>query len=298
MRVLAAQAPSTGPSRGGAELPGRQNLLARLVRRPLGLLTLTILILLLVSALFAPFLVPHPPDAISVADRFQGPSTAHWFGTDELGRDLFSRLLAGGRIALGIAFGAAAISTIFGTLWGGLAAQAGGLLDEVLMRVADIVMAIPLMLFALVLVAASGPSLPVLIVLIGLLLTPASARLARVAVLAEIRSDYCRAAVALGVPQARILFSELLPNAAPVIIARTAVAAADAMIIEASLSFVGLGVPPPAASWGTLVQDGYSQIFHAFYYVLFPAATILLSIWSLNTLGEQLRQLLDPRTTR
>ncbi|MGH8889387.1 MAG: ABC transporter permease [Acidothermaceae bacterium] len=298
MSATTAEVPSTRPSDDIGELPTTQRLLTRLMHRPLGVVSLAILVLLVVSAIFAPLIAPHSPDAISVIDRFHGPSSAHWFGTDELGRDLLSRLLFGGRIALGISFGAAAISTVLGVLWGFFAAQAGGLLDELLMRTVDVVMAIPVILFALVLVAAFGSDLPTLIVIIGLLLTPASARLARSAVLAEIRSDYYRAAVALGIPRVRILFGELLPNAAPVIIARTALAAADAMIIEASLSFIGLGVPPPSASWGTLVKDGYSQIFHALYYVIFPAAVILLAIWALNTLGDQLQELLDPRTSR
>ena len=295
---VAAQLPSTRPPDEAAELPTTPHLLSRLLRRPMGVVSAAMLLALIVSAVFAPLLAPHAPDAISPLARFHGPSAAHWFGTDELGRDLFSRVLYGGRIALGISFGAAAISTILGVLWGFLAAQVGGLIDEMLMRAVDVVMAIPVVLFALVLVAAFGSALHTLVVIIGLLLTPASARLARSAVLAEIRSDYYRAAVAVGVPRARILFGELLPNAAPVIIARAALAAADAMIIEASLSFIGLGVPPPAASWGTLVQDGYSQIFHALYYVLFPSAVILLAIWSLNTLGDQLQELLDPRVSR
>lgn len=297
MTAAATEAASTGPA-DVAGLPSTQHLLARLLHRPLGVTSSMLLVLLVVSAVFAPLLAPHAPDAIEPLARFRGPSAAHWFGTDELGRDLFSRLLYGGRIALGIAFGAATISTVLGILWGFLAAQLGGLLDEVLMRAVDVVMAIPVVLFALVLVAAFGSALHTLIVIIGLLLTPASARLARSAVLAEIRSDYYRAAVAVGVPRTRILFGELLPNAAPVIIARAALAAADAMIIEASLSFIGLGVPPPSASWGTLVRDGYSQIFHALYYVLFPSGVILLAIWSLNTLGDQLQELLDPRSGR
>jgi len=293
-----AETPAATPREEVAALPRTQHLLSRLIRRPLGVISLAVLVLLVISAIFAPLIAPHSPDTISVIDRFHGPSSAHWFGTDELGRDLLSRLLYGGRIALGISFGAAAISTILGVLWGFFAAQAGGLLDELLMRTVDVVMAIPVILFALVLVAAFGSHLPTLILIIGLLLTPASARLARSAVLAEIRSDYYRAAVALGIPRVRILFGELLPNAAPVIIARTALAAADAMIIEASLSFIGLGVPPPSASWGTLVKDGYAQIFHALYYVIFPGAVILLAIWALNTLGDQLQELLDPRASR
>jgi peptide/nickel transport system permease protein len=297
MSAITVQPAATRPP-DDAELPTTQRLLTRLLHKPLGVVSLTILVVLVVSAVFAPLLAPHAPDAINPTLRFKGPSGTDWFGTDELGRDLFSRMLYGGRIALGISLGAAAISTILGVLWGFLAAQVGGLVDEILMRLVDVVMSIPVILFALVLVAAFGSRLPTLIGIIGLLLTPASARLARSAVLTEIRSDYCRAAVALGVPRTRILFGELLPNAAPVIIARTALAAADAMIIEASLSFIGLGVRPPAASWGTLVHDGYSQIFHALYYVVFPAAVILVAIWSLNTLGDQLQELLDPRAAR
>jgi peptide/nickel transport system permease protein len=270
----------------------------QLLRRPVGGFAVAILAILVITAAAAPLVAPYAPDAINALDRFQAPSSAHLFGTDELGRDLLSRLLYGGRVALGISFGAMATALILGTIWGFVAAQAGGWIDEILMRTVDVIMAIPIILFALILVAAFGSALPTLAAIIGVLLTPATARLARSAVLGELRSDYYRAAVAVGTPRLRILFGELLPNTAPVLIARAAIAAADAIIIEASLSFIGLGVRPPAASWGTLMRNGYDQIFQAVWYVAFPGLVIFIAIWSLNMIGDQLQDILDPRSKR
>lgn len=279
-----------------AEREGRPSALARLVRDPAGVIALTLLALLVLTAVLAPLIVRWPPDQISATELFRPPSGRHWFGTDELGRDLFSRVLYGGRIALGIAGGATALAMALGVVWGFVSAQLGGWGDELMMRVVDVVLAIPIVMFALILVAALGTGTVTLAIVIGVLLAPASARIARAGVLTELQQDYYHAAVAAGVPRLRILFGEVLPNAAPVLIARAAVNAADAIILEASLSFIGLGVAPPAASWGSLMRSGYDQIHQSVWYALFPGLVIFLAIWSLNTLGDRLQDVLDPRS--
>jgi peptide/nickel transport system permease protein len=246
----------------------------------------------------APLVTRFGPNHIAASIAFQGPSAQHWFGTDELGRDLFSRVVYGGRISLGIALGATAVAMVVGVLWGFLAAQSRSIVDEVLMRAVDVIMSVPLIMFALILVVAFGSRVGTLAVIIGLLLSPVTARVARAAVLTELRSDYCRAAVAVGTSRWRVMASEVLPNTAPVLIARAAIVAADAVIVEASLSFIGLGVQPPSASWGTLMQQGYQQIFRALWYISFPGAIIFLAIWSLNTVGDHLQDSLDPRGLR
>lgn len=282
----------------GAGTPKRSSLLARLVSTPQTALAATLLVVLVVAVVAAPLVAPAAPDAIDPAHVFAPPSPIHLFGTDELGRDLLSRVLYGGRYSLGIAAFAVLIAMPLGVLWGFLAAQHGGWLDELLMRVVDVVMAVPVVLFGLILVAAFGASVTTLSVIIGLLLSPGTARIARAAVLAELTSDYCLAAVAAGVPRGRLLFGELMPNAGPVLIARASLVAADAVMIEASLSFLGLGIAPPAASWGTLLQQGYANIFSSLSYVAFPGLIIFVAIWVFNTLGDRLQTVLDPRSAR
>jgi peptide/nickel transport system permease protein len=279
-------------------VPKRRGLARRLLSTPQASVAAVLLVVVVAAVALAPLIASVPPDAIDPSHPFAPPSVAHWFGTDELGRDLFSRMLYGGRYSLGIAGCATVIAMLLGVAWGFVAGQAGGWLDEVLMRFVDVVMAVPIILFGLILVAAFGASVFTLAIIIGLLLSPATARIARAAVLAELQSDYCLAAVAAGVPRGRLLFGELLPNAGPVLIARASLVAADAVMIEASLSFLGLGIAAPAASWGTLLQQGYANIFSSLSYVAFPGLVIFVAIWVLNTLGDRLQAVLDPRRAR
>jgi peptide/nickel transport system permease protein len=286
----------TGVRVADPERVRRPGVLRRLAGEPVGLLALVLFALLVLSAILAPLVAPHSPTEIDARNLFAAPSGTHWLGTDELGRDLFSRVLHGGRIALGIAFGATAVAMVIGVVWGFLSAQAGGWVDEVLMRVVDAVMAIPIVMFALILVAALGTNAVTLGIVIGVLLAPATARIARAGILTELHQDYYDAAVAAGVPKLRILFGEVLPNAAPVLIARAAVNAADAIVLEAGLSFIGLGVTPPDASWGTLLREGYDQIYRTIWYPLVPGVAIFVAIWAFNTLGDRLQDVLDPRS--
>ncbi len=276
----------------------RRTAARRIISSPRAAVPAVAVTVLLAAVLFAPLIAPTRPDAIDPAHTFAPPGAAHLFGTDELGRDLFTRMLYGGRYTLGISVSAMVIAMALGIVWGFVAAEAGRWLDEALMRLVDVLMAVPVILFGLILVAAFGASATTLAVIIGLLLTPATARIARAAVLTELTSDYCLAAVAAGVSKSRLLFGELLPNAAPALIARASLVIADAVMIEASLSFLGLGISPPAASWGSLLQQGYNNIFSSLWYVAFPGVVVFVTIWAFNTLGEQLQARLDPRSGR
>ena len=241
-----------------------------------------------VACLLAAVIAPYSPEAQNFTETFASPSAAHWFGTDELGRDLFSRFLYGGQISLLIAIGASAISIISGSLWGFLAAIRGGWLDELLMRSADVLMGTPQMLLALVFVASFGPSEVGLIVIIGALLSPVTARMTRSVALTEVTREYYAAAVAYGAGMPRLLFRELLPNAQRPLIIQASINAANAILLEATLSFIGLGIQPPSASWGSLLQQGYSFVYQSVPYVLFPALGILITIWMLNIIADQL----------
>jgi len=246
-----------------------------------------VLVVVVAPCLLAQLTSPFDPTALS-STRFAGPSAHHLFGTDELGRDLFSRVLYGGRLTVLIAAGATAIAMALGAVWGMVAAFGRGLVDEVLMRIADASMAIPQILFAIVFVAAFGANAVRLSVIVGVLLTPTTARLVRGAALVELQSDYFAAAVAYGAPRYRLLLREVFPNLRAPFAVQAAINAANAVILEAALSFVGLGIQPPRASLGSLVRQGYDQIYQSWTYVLFPTLVIFVTIWMLTLLADQL----------
>lgn len=258
-------------------------------RRPpiLTIISATVLGLIVLASLLAPIVAPYEPSAQS-PDRLIGPSGAHLLGTDELGRDLLSRILFGGQLTIFIALGATVLAMLLGLIWGMAAAFLGGWLDELLMRLADTVMAIPQILFALVFVSAFGADPVKLAVIVGILLTPTTARLVRSSVLSELKEDYFTAAVAFGASRPRLVLTEVLPNVRGAIVVQAAINAANAILLEASLSFVGLGIAPPEATWGTLVQQGYQKMYQSIGYVIFPALFIFITIWLLNVLADQL----------
>ncbi|MDR2323657.1 MAG: ABC transporter permease [Microbacterium sp.] len=253
---------------------------------PASVLSVGVIALIVLACVLAPVLSPYDPAAQS-PQRFAPPSGAHLFGTDELGRDLFSRVLYGGQLTVFIAGGATLVAMVLGIAWGMTAAFRRGVVDELLMRLADTVMAIPQILFALVFISAFGADPVKLAVIVGVLLTPTTARLVRSAVLSELQEDYFTAAVAFGSTRRRLLFAEVLPNARGPIIVQTAINAANAILLEASMSFVGLGIAPPQATWGTLMQQGYQKMYQSIGYVLFPALFIFVTIWLLNVLADQ-----------
>jgi peptide/nickel transport system permease protein len=261
----------------------------RLPRRTGAIVAGSILLVIGLAVVAAPLLTSYGPDVIDPVNAFGAPGSAHLFGTDELGRDLFSRMLYGGRISLGAALGATTLSMVLGISWGYGAALGPALLDEVLMRTADVTMAIPQILFGLVFIAAFGTSLVNLIVIVGILLSPTSARLVRSVVLVEREADYVRAAVAFGATRWSIAAREIFPNTISHLGVLAAINAANALLLEASFSFVGLGVQPPQASWGTILQQGYTYIYDAFDYVLFPALAIVLVMLALNVLARSLQ---------
>jgi peptide/nickel transport system permease protein len=278
-----------------AQVGGRRGeTFVRLLRRPTGAIAALVVLLIVVGVLGAPVLAPHSPTEFDYERLFAPPSWAHPFGTDELGRDLLSRVLHGGRTSLWIAALATAISMVSGAVWGFVAAFRSGWVGEVMMRVVDVTLGMPIILIGLVLVAAFGSSILSLVLILGFLFAPATARLARSAILSELESDYYLAATSVGAPPWRIIFGELLPNTVPVLLARASIVAAAAIFVEASLSFLGLGVQPPAASWGTLLQTGYASLYSSYWYSVFPGIVIVVTVLALNTLGNSLQHALDP----
>ena len=286
-----------------AELPIRATLATsrrrtwRTRSRPVSIIVFGLIV---AACLLAPVIDRHSPITPDPANAFAPASAQHWLGTDELGRDMLARLLYGGRLSLSVAGGAVVIALVLGTAWGLLAASTRGLADQLLMRTADVAMAIPQILFGLVCVAAFGASLPSLIIIAGLLLSPTSARMARAVVIQEMTLDYYAAAVACGTGRVRLMATEVLPNVAPALGSQAVINAASAIILEASLSFVGLGVQPPQMSWGGLLQQGYAFLFNDPSYAIGPAVFILLTVLCLNLAADRLggASLLGPGRAR
>ena len=260
-----------------------------------GSASLILLLGTLAIFLLANVLSPYGPNEIGVGDHFAPPSGAHLFGTDNLGRDLLSRILFGGRITVLIALGATSIALILGSAWGILAGIRGGWIDEFLMRTADALMAVPLILFALFCISALGSSVGSLILVAGILLSPSTARMARSAVKAELASPYVVSAVASGFSKVRLVWNEVMVNIAPQLLVQISINAASAVMLEATLSFVGFGLQPPNASLGTLILQGYAQIYNSIWFVLFPVITVMMTILVFNNYGEQLRLSLDSK---
>jgi peptide/nickel transport system permease protein len=266
----------------------------RLLRRPAAAVAALVVTLLVLGTLGAPLFAPFSPTELDFDQLFAPPTREHLFGTDELGRDLLTRILYGGRTSMVLAFAATAVAMALGVAWGFTAALREGWTGEILMRVADTLMAMPAILLGLVLVAAFGTSTLSMVLILGILFAPATSRIARSTLLAELRSEYYLAAVSVGASGKRIVARELLPNALPVLVSRASLVLAEVIFVEASLSFVGLGIQPPDTSWGTLLQQGYANLYSSYTYSIFPGLVILVAVLALNTLGDNLQKVLDP----
>lgn len=251
--------------------------------------------LLILVALLAPVLTPFAFESQNLPLRLRPPSAAHWFGTDELGRDILSRVVYGTRISMSVGFSVVLVSSLVGLLAGSLAGYYGGWFDEALMRIVDILLAFPGILLAIALVAFWGPGLEKLIFALVSVGWVGYARLVRGQILKVRELDFVRAARSLGASNARIILRHLIPNIIQPILVQASIGMAGAILAEASLSFLGLGVPPPLPSWGAMLNDGRSHLFDAPYLVLFPGAATMLAVLAFNFLGDGLREVLNPR---
>jgi peptide/nickel transport system permease protein len=240
-------------------------------------------------------LAPYGPNTVDVAARLQGPSWHHLFGTDELGRDVFSRVLIGAAVSLKVGIVAVGISLVAGVLCGLLAGFYGGMIDDALMRSMDVLFAFPAILMAIVVLAILGAGSTNAMVAIGIVYTPIFARVTRASVLTVRAEVYVRAARAAGASDARLMRRHILPNVLPPIIVQTSVSLAFAILSEAALSFIGLGTQPPGPSWGLMLSDGQQFINQAWWMVVFPGAAIFVTVLAFNVLGDALRDVLDPR---
>ncbi len=250
---------------------------------------------LALAALLAPVLAPYDPAAYDVKQILLPPSPAHWFGTDQLGRDVFSRMLFGARISMSVGFVSVGIAVLIGTLIGTMAAYYGGRTDELLMRFVDLMLNFPRFFLLLTLIAFLRPSIFVIMAVIGLTGWMGLARLVRGEILSLKEREYVQSAHALGARDRRIMFRHILPNSLVPILVSATLGVAGAILAESGLSFLGLGVQPPTPSWGNLLIDGKANIEIAWWLSVFPGMAILVTVLAYNLLGEGLRDALDPR---
>jgi peptide/nickel transport system permease protein len=269
-------------------------LLAKLFRRRLVLAGAVILAAVALLALFAPWLTPYDPMALKILDRLQSPRAAHWFGTDELGRDVFSRVIFGARYSLLIGALVVVISMVCGVLLG-LAAGFFRRLDGPVMRLVDAMMSFPDILLAIALVAVLGASMTNVILALAIVYTPRVARVVRASTLVVRELLFVEAARALGISTWRILFIHILQNIASPILVQATFIFAYAVLAEAGLSFLGVGVPPVLPTWGSMISSGQQFAHQAIWLVVFPGVAIILSALSLQMVGDGFRDLLDPK---
>lgn len=278
------------------EIPNlRRSVVWRIVQSRPALLATLFLVVLGLCSIFAGVLAPYSPTVQDLFRAFEAPSRDYWFGTDDLGRDILSRVLYGARVSLRVAVLATIVSATVGTLLGLVSGWWTGMLDNVIMRVMDALLAFPTIVLALGIIAMLGPSMNNAMLAIGIVGTPVFARLVRSQVLALRERPFVEAARALGRREWGIIWRHSLPNMVPVIIVQTSLRMAEAVLAESALSFLGMGVQPPTPSLGMMLNDARGYMLHAPWIAVAPGLTIFLTVLSINLLGDSVRDVLDPR---
>ena len=275
--------------------PRWRETLGLLARNPTAATAAVVLLGIILVAIFDSAIAPEGPNEISVTDRLQSPSWDHLFGTDDLGRDIFSRVVLGASVSLRVGFFAVGIALVVGSLIGLLAGFYGRWVDDALMRVMDVLFAFPAVLLAIAVLAVRGPGAGNTALAIGIVYTPIFARVTRASVLGVREEVYVRASRSVGASDWRLLTRHVLPNAAPPIIVQTSISLAFAVLADAALSFLGLGTQPPNPSWGLMLAEGRGYIELAWWLAFFPGMAIFVTVLCFNLLGDGLRDVLDPR---
>jgi peptide/nickel transport system permease protein len=254
-------------------------------------------LLAILSAIF-PQILPYDPYAQDLSQSFAAPSAAHWFGCDQQGRDIFSRVIVGGQVSLTVGLLSVSISLVVGVTLGAIAGYKGGKVDTVIMRCMDVLLAVPSILLAITFMAALGKGIDKAVVAIGLVSIPEYARIVRSQILSVKENDYVSAARVIGDSDAKIIFRHVLPNVAPSIIVRATLGISSAILDAAALGFLGLGVQPPQAEWGDMLGRGRNYIFQAPHAMIYPGLAITLTVLAFNLLGDGIRDAVDPKSRR
>jgi peptide/nickel transport system permease protein len=271
------------------------NFWQRLFSNKMAVFGAAVILILFITAIFAPLIAPYPYDAIDLPQMLKAPNSENILGTDEFGRDIFSRIVYGSRISLQVGFIAVGISLIIGTILGALAGYYGGITDYIISGITDIAYSFPISLLAIAFVAALGRSLTNLIFAVALVSWSGYARLVRGQFISLKNREFIEATKILGMSDARIIFKHMLPNSMAPIIVLTTLEIPKAIIVESSLSFLGLGVPPPVPSWGSIMSSGRAYIMEAPWVSIFPGLVMALAVLGFNLFGDALRDTLDPR---
>jgi peptide/nickel transport system permease protein len=287
---------ATTPSGIPATAAAAQRLQRAIRLNPLAAAGIVLVVIFTVLAIFAPWIAPHDPAEIHLPARLSGPSAAHWLGTDELGRDMLSRIIYGARISMLVGSSVVTVALILGLIVGCIAGYYGGRVDRIVnIVIMNAFLSFPGILLAIAFVAFLGPGIFNLILALSIGGWVGYARLVRAQVLATREREFIEAARALGASDWRVITRHVLPNMIQPVIVQAAIGMAGAILAEATMSFLGLGVPPPVASWGSMLNDGRAHLFDAPHLVLFPAFAVMLAVLSFNFIGDALRDYLDPR---
>jgi peptide/nickel transport system permease protein len=270
-------------------------LLRALFDSPVTIFAVGVVVVVLLMAVFGEIIAPYAANEINVMNQLQPPSVEHWFGTDELGRDVFSRVILSARVSVQVSVVSVALALVMGVSIGLVSGYFGKWADILGMRTMDVIFSFPVVLLALAIVAMLGPGIVPAMIAIGVVYTPYFARITRASVLSVREETYIRAARSIGAGDLRILRLHVLPNVMAPIIVQTSLSLAFAILTEAALSFLGLGVQPPQPSWGRMLFDGRSFLAEAWWMAVFPGAAIFLTVLALNLIGDAMRDALDPR---
>ena len=274
---------------------GIGKLFARVVETPLGLISTTVIGLYVLVAIFAPLVAPYDPDATALGQRLAAPSAEHWFGTDSLGRDILSRTVFGARVSLLIGLLTVIITAVFGTVVGALGGYFRGAFDAVTGRFTELLLAFPYLIFAIGMMAFLGPGFANLVMALSLKGWVEFYRLARGQTLDQAAMEYVEASQALGQRRFRTLFREIVPNILPPVVVLATLRVGYFMVLEASLSFLGVGIPPSIPAWGSMIADGRGVLFIAWWVSTIPGVALLILVLSINLLGERLQEIYDPK---
>ncbi|MGY4719879.1 ABC transporter permease [Naumannella huperziae] len=277
------------------EAPTRTRAWRLLAGNPVTAASVVVLVLIVGLTVIGPFVLPYGLNDVDVPNALRPPSAAHWFGTDELGRDIATRVIIAGRASLEVAIVSVAIATIAGVLIGLVSGYVGGVLDVILMRLVDVMFAFPVMLLALAIVAILAPSKATTMIAIGIVYIPIFARITRASVLSVRQETFVQVSRTMGSPWWRILLRRVLPNVTGPIIVQVSLSLAFAILSEAALSFLGLGIQPPNPSWGGMLADAQNFLGQAWWMGVFPGAAVLVTALAFNLVGDGLRDVLDPK---
>ncbi|MBO8163633.1 MAG: ABC transporter permease subunit [Brevibacillus sp.] len=270
----------------------------KLKKNPLTLLGLSLLLILLLLSVFAPLITPYDPTKINIVERFAPPSSTHWFGTDEVGRDIFTRILYGARLSLGVGVAVVCTAGLIGTVIGCISGYFGGRLDQLIMRLMDMVLAFPSLVLAMALAATLGPNLVNAMIAIAIVKIPVYVRLARAEALALREKLFVKAAVTFGIPSWRIILRHIIPNAVSPVVIQVTLDIGDAILLVATLGFLGLGAQPPTPEWGAMISIGWKYLLDYWWYPTFPGLALFLASCGFNLIGDGIRDILDPKANR